>query len=154
MLILNKFQNTTVTEQYVIDLHEQYLGELGTRYQAQPQDHDEWTRSQFIMKLLMNYPLYVDGAMLWSAIPRAPVSEIKYAIYYENVLKPIESIYEYLSKHTINLDIVSLLHILKQFITRCLFVDCLKWLQDNTNIINEQIQFMEFIDFYKHKPQL
>lgn len=149
LLILNKFQQTTVTEQYVINLHNDYLNELLIRYQAQPQDHDEWTRSQFIISLLSKYTLYVDGALLWSVIPTAPCNKTKFAIYESNVLNVIENVYEYLINHTIDIDIVSVLIILKSFMLRQLFNDCLLWIKENCDIPRNQMRFMSFIDFYK-----
>lgn len=115
-------------------------------YQAQPREHDEWIRSQFIMSLVSDYPLYVDGAMLWSSIPIAPDCSKKMRKYNQNVLNRIRKVYKHVSTHRINLDTVSVMHILSQFMQRQLYAEAFDWVVQNAEIPMNDIQFMSFID--------
>ena len=144
LFIANKFQNEVVTEQQIECIHTKYLTELDYRYQSQPQCYDEYIRSQFIMKLVSKYRLHCDGKMLWRAIPKAPINDKNIDVYAKNVLDVIESVYDYLSRHTIDVDIVSLLYILKQFMMHQLFRGCLKWLKKNSGRENREIKFVMF----------
>lgn len=146
LLIRNKYMNKAVTEQQVIDLHMNYLNELADTYQAQPRDHDEWTRYIFISKMISSYPLFVDGSMLWYAIPSIPEGNDRMRQFTKNVLDLIEETYDCLSKNNIALDIVSILHILYEMMKRKLFKDALNWVLCNVNVRQEDITFPAIID--------
>lgn len=137
--------NKAVTQQ-VIDLHMSYLNELNETYQAQPRDHGEWTRFTFISNTISSYPLFVDGSMLWSAIPTIPERNDLMKQSAKIVLDVVEETYDCLYKNRIALDIVSILHIPYELMKRKLFKDALNWVLCNVNVSQENITFPVIID--------
>ena len=147
LLLLSKYKNTAVTVQQIIEIHKKHLNVLLERYQAQPADYDEWIRSQFIIDMISSYTQYVDGVMLWIAIPTIPHDKKMFRWFELNVLDVIKNTYDHLYKNKIALDTVSVIHILYRFMKRWLFHDAYAWVIRNTNVDIEQIQFPSFIDW-------
>ena len=54
--------------------------------------------------------------------------------------------YKHVSTHRINLDTVSVMHILSQFMQRQLYAEAFDWVVQNAEIPMNDIQFMTFID--------
>ena len=147
LLLLSKYKNKAVTVQQIIDIHKKQLNVLLERYQAQPQDHDEWIRSQFITDMISSYTQYVDGVMLWMVIPTIPHEKKMFKWFQINVLDVIKNMYDHLVNNKIALDTVSVMHILYRFMKRRLFHDAYDWVVKNTNVDVEQIQLPSFIDY-------
>ena len=88
--------------------------------------------------------LYVDGSMLWHAIPPIPDNIKEYAKFEKSVLNKIKKTYKVLSKCKIKLDTISILHILKEFFTHGSFKEALKWVKIDENVEKSEIVFPIF----------
>ena len=101
-------------------------------YQAQPQEPDEIMRYSFITHLIFKFPLWVDGQMLWSAMPYYynDYNNSKEYEKYENAfMKPITQIYEQLTNMKRPLQIPRVLMKVKEFIQKERYKCCLDWIR-------------------------
>jgi hypothetical protein len=132
LFIENKIKNHIITEDDVLQIHNEYLENLHETYQAQPRSYDELVRFNFVSSMLVSYKLYADPELLWIVLSDIPAEgSAEYSNFESNVLDVIEDVYAELSKNRLKLDIVSILIVVSQFFIRRMFKDCILWVIAN-----------------------
>jgi len=140
MFITNKLLQKEITHQNILDHSQQYMNRVYDKYQAQPLNYKDMDDEFFAVSLMEKYPLLVDETLVCDAL----LSCRNFETEYEKVKRRLNVLYKCLTQCTVNLDIISLRFVVREFLTRKLYDAAINWVIENAGVPKDEIQFCGF----------